>query len=306
MKALSWLREILVGLLVIGAVAALVMGAFALTLAEGRGFGFQAAPSATQPQNLQPTPAEVLPVKPTPSANQPQVSATPIPPTSCPPPNGWNAHTVAAGETLESFALSSGLSIEELRQVNCLLADTLPAGSLIYLPPLPTATAAILPENTSTVILPSATRTNIPCGAPAGWVRYTVQLGDTLSALSRAYGVSIYQLQTANCLPSANFIVAGQILYVPNVPTRTPTPTITGTRTSTQPATPITGTPTPTSTSTSTSTGTATATSTPTATGTPTPTPTPSETPTATATETETSTATPTTTATPSKGNPFP
>ncbi|KAA3663652.1 MAG: LysM peptidoglycan-binding domain-containing protein [Chloroflexi bacterium] len=58
-------------------------------------------------------------------------------------------------------------------------------------------------------------------GPPSDWVKYTVQLGDTLFQLSRDLGVSIPQLQEANCL-SGSIIVAGNLLYVPEIP---PSPT---------------------------------------------------------------------------------
>jgi LysM repeat protein len=62
------------------------------------------------------------------------------------------------------------------------------------------------------------------CGRPPGWVQYVVRSGDTLSSISEAYGITIAQLQSANCL-STTKIYTGQILWVPNVPTATPKPT---------------------------------------------------------------------------------
>jgi LysM repeat protein len=283
------MREILRGLLIVGLCAAVVIGAFALAMAEGRGFGIQSPPTETPTLLAQPTTPKG---QATPTQAPVQSTPTPLPPTSCPPPMGWSSHTVESGETL-----STGLSIEQLRQANCLLVDTLLPGTLVYLPPLSTFTA--IPASQTPAISVTVTRTLVPCGPPAGWVRYTVRTGDTLYALSRAYGVSVYQLQAANCLPSANFIVAGQILYVPNGPTRTPTPTVTGTRTPTVVVT--LSTHTPTTTVTPTATITITLTATPTATEVP-----PSATPTPTETPTDTPTETPTVTTTPAKADPFP
>ncbi len=69
--------------------------------------------------------------------------------------------------------------------------------------------------------------TAIPCTPrrPAGWGNYTVQRGDTLSALSVRSDTSIRQIAGANCLDS-DVIIRGQLLYLPQAgipPTETPT-----------------------------------------------------------------------------------
>ena len=80
------------------------------------------------------------------------------PPTSCTPPSGWLGVTVGANDTLEGMAIRYRTSSQALAQGNCLLTLSLVAGSVLFVPPIPTATV-------------------IPCGAPFGWVRYTVQAG---------------------------------------------------------------------------------------------------------------------------------
>ncbi len=138
----------------------------------------------------------------TPAATQPTEAA----PASCLSPPGWASIRVQSGDTLPALAQAYGISVEELAQVNCLTADsTLVPGSIFYVPhftPTPTIT----------------------CGAPAGWVQYTVQAKDTLYQLSQLFGVSVAQIQLANCMGSATLISVGQRLYVPNVPTQTPVP----------------------------------------------------------------------------------
>ncbi len=68
--------------------------------------------------------------------------------------------------------------------------------------------------------------TAIPCAPrrPAGWGNYTVQRGDTLSALSVRSNASVRQIAGANCLGS-DVIIRGQLLYLPQagIP---PTPTV--------------------------------------------------------------------------------
>ena len=131
-----------------------------------------------------------------------------------------------------------------------------------------TATITINPSSTPIATNPSASptpyvsptssKTRVPCGPPSGWVRYTVQAGNTMYSLSHAYGVSISQLQRANCMSSGQYnLTTGQTIWVPNVITRTPrasaTPSLTPVSiifpTITKPAT-ITPTPTQTGTST--------------------------------------------------------
>lgn len=90
-------------------------------------------------------------------------------------------------------------------------------------PPVPTLmtslneTASPLATFTPHVTTP----TTVSCSPPPGWIVYIVQPGDNLFRIGLAYNIPYQQLQQANCLASS-FIHAGQRLYVPNVPTRTP------------------------------------------------------------------------------------
>jgi hypothetical protein len=141
-------------------------------------------------------------------------------------------------------------------------------------------TSTVVPPTNTELYAPSAnpTYTVIPCGAPAGWVYYIVQPGDTLYHIGQLYRSTVSQLQQANCLGASTSIYAGQRLWVPNVSTSTPpsTPieiefdTVTPIPSDTPP-------PTPTPTATNTDLPTPTATSAP-----PTPTPTSSPSPTGT------------------------
>lgn len=258
---MSGLREIFRGLLAIVLCVAIILGAFALAIAEGRGFGFSQPATPTMPaQNPTPKATQVtgtpLTLTLPPLVNTP----TPIAPTRCPPPMGWVLYIVQIGDSLEKLAITTGLSVEQLRQANCLLVDPLLPDTELYLPPTQNLPSSPTPSLQATR---TATRTPVPCGKPFGWVPYIVRSGDTLSALSRAFGVSVTELQVANCLPSADQIYTGQTLYVPNVPMRTSTPTITPTPTVTLSPT-VTETPTITPTPTATETPTETPTTTPT------------------------------------------
>ncbi len=251
-------RQVLQGLLTALASITLLIGGLALSLVEGNSAVLQPTevPSATitwQPGTL---PAQTItPLPPT------ATPTLPPPPTNCPPPAGWVPYIVQAGETLESLAATYQIDSATLGQANCLVTTSLPAGAVVYVPPVPTLTP-------------------VPCGPRPGWIVYIVRKGDTLYRISQSYGVDVWELQQANCL-SGSLIKTGQRLYVPPWASRTPSPTISGTPTVT---------PTATNTSFFTKTVGPTRTSTPTFTPTPTDTATPGPTDTATPTNTSTPT----------------
>ncbi len=271
----GWQLFLLGGLLALLA-GGLVLGALGLT-AMDRAAVLPRSPTPTAemawlPTLVIPTIILVTPTSPPPEVS-PSVVPSPtggLPPTppsvlypTCTPPAGWLPYTVRAGDTLYSLAWRAGTSPLLIQQANCLVGDALPVGRTLYLPPQFFATP-----------------TRVPCGPPPGWVRYIVQVGDTLWNLSFRLGVSIEAIRRANCM--TDYILrVGQPLYLPAYPpplTATPTRTPTATRT---PSPTPTGTLTPT------------ATATPTPTGSPTPTPTESPTPTETPTPTPSGTPTP-------------
>jgi len=205
------LRQIGGSLLLAMFSVALVVGGISLALAESYVPVF---PTPTE------TPASV-PIFNTPTAQPvalstntlPVASNTVPPPTACPPPAGWLPITVQPGEDLATLALRYHSDSATLSSANCLFSNNLPTGSIIYVPPVPT-------------------NTPIPCGPPAGWIRYTVRVGNTLSSLSQAFGVSNSQLRFANCIPANQYYLAtGQSIWVPNIATRTPRATATATLT---------------------------------------------------------------------------
>ena len=89
------------------------------------------------------------------------------------------------------------------------------------LPHFPTLTPqpSDTPTETQTpplvVVIANTPRPQASCGRPSGWVTYTIQPNDTLSQLGRAYGVSVAQLQNANCMGSSTILHVGKTLYVP-------------------------------------------------------------------------------------------
>ncbi|MFN3490677.1 MAG: LysM peptidoglycan-binding domain-containing protein, partial [Anaerolineales bacterium] len=126
---------------------------------------------------------------------------------ACPQPAGWIAYTIQAGDTLESLSSKYRTDVNTLRSNNCLLIDSLIPGTLFYVPPAPTSTVAVCSQ-----------------GA-VGWVKsYIVIRGDTMYSIAANHYTTVGLLQKVNC-KNTEFIVAGEILWVPNVATRTPYPT---------------------------------------------------------------------------------
>jgi LysM repeat protein len=206
------LREIVVGFVSSLVTALIVFGAFSLSLTEG----IPTIPHSQQPTKTAPalipfpTGLQVISLQsptPIPTTEFTEVSFIP---TGCVLPAGWTTYTIQSGDTINSLANRFGVNPEGMREANCLLTDTLIPGTLLSVPPLsPTSTKEVMP-----------TPVVIQCGPPAGWISYLVQPGETLFSISLRYGISVPQLQSANCLANATYIRYGEILYVPNVPTR--------------------------------------------------------------------------------------
>ena len=103
---------------------------------------------------------------------------------------------------------------------------------------LPTATHTLEPTSRPTTTQPPTERPTVTpsvtpvrvdqatdCAMPSGWVSYTVQVGDTLSALAARSGGSTESIASANCLDDASRIVVGQTIFLPRTPVPAPTMT---------------------------------------------------------------------------------
>lgn len=210
------LRQLGVGVLIAIGSVVLVLGGIFLSLAES-------LPAPATPTQIPPT----LPLSfPTPTSTSTVVVETSTPsetvtssPTATletstsvvcnPPPSNWVRVTTSALDTIYSLAQRYRTTAEDLSAANCLVSFDIPSGLVLYVPPVPTVTA-------------------IPCGPPASWVRaHVVQRGDTLFRIALSYGITYPQLQRANCMGASTTIFAGQRLWVPNIPTRTPVPGVT-------------------------------------------------------------------------------
>ncbi|MBX3037999.1 MAG: LysM peptidoglycan-binding domain-containing protein [Anaerolineales bacterium] len=204
-------RELGTALIVALASIGLMFGALSISLVE---FIPEATPSPTFALPASPVPVTAtatLPPTSTQDSNLATVTFTvtnTLPASvSCPQPAGWIAYTIQANDTLDSLAQRYRIDKNILRSSNCLVSDNLIPGTLFFVPPAPTSTAAV-------------------CSAGAvGWVKsYVVIRGDTMYSIATNHYTTVALLRTVNC-KNTDFIVAGEVLWVPNIATRTPYPT---------------------------------------------------------------------------------
>lgn len=213
------LRQLSIGIVIALASVILVLGGIFLSLAET--FSPLSTPTPIPPTiqltfpTITPSLAIAQTETPTVTASLTPVesqtaSATLAPLATCAPaPANWIRISLTVGDTIYSIAQRYRTTTEELSAANCLTSLDLPVGYILLVPPV------------------QATVTAVPCGPFAGWVRnYIVQRGDNLFRIGLSYGVTVTQLQRANCMGSSTTIFTGQRLWVPNVPTRTPAVTV--------------------------------------------------------------------------------
>jgi len=193
----------------------LMVGALSISLVE---FVPQVTPTAAD--NLIPSPVPLtvtntLPptLTPTIGLESPTPSITPTftntatPPASCLPPAGWGQIIIRPGDTLDIIAARYRTSKDDLRRANCLLIDNLVAGTVLYAPTVATTTPAVCNPGAS------------------GWVKsHKVKPGDTFYSIATNYYITAILLKSVNCRTS-DLVYAGEVLWVPNVATRTPYPT---------------------------------------------------------------------------------
>ncbi len=91
--------------------------------------------------------------------------------------------------------------------------------------PTPPASTTAVPSPSPVITTPTqpTIQPTAACVIPSGWTAYTVRAGDTLSSIAAALGTNAFNLIEGNCLAQTD-LVAGQIIYVPPLPTRGPTP----------------------------------------------------------------------------------
>lgn len=114
-------------------------------------------------------------------------------------------YTVERGDSLWSIARRFGVTVQEIRDANDLVSDTLSVGQSLIIPGL--SADEDLEDDNNNETIPST---------------YTVQSGDSLWSIANKFGVTVNDLKNANGLTS-NLLSIGQVLIIPNSNTNNPT-----------------------------------------------------------------------------------
>jgi LysM repeat protein len=198
---------------------------------------FTPTPSRTPTPTITPMPTET-PYATATSTGTPTWTPQPATPTSTATatatvtPASPLTYTVQLGDTLGEIATRFGVTVDALARANGISNQALirpgqvltipisgPAPTLVAQAPTPTWTPITLATRTPTAVVGSQT--------------YTVQAGDTLSAIAVRFGVTVAALAQANGISDPTLIRVGQVLIIPvpgttpATPTRTLTPTAT-------------------------------------------------------------------------------
>ena len=136
-------------------------------------------------------------------------------------------------ESLKAEIKSQGEKIERLTQEVATLSDLLKQKSTSTAPkaePVPAATpsAANPAAANPAAANPAATVAGVENPTPADNANtktHTVAKGETLTQISKQYGVSVEEIEELNKIPDAKKLQAGQTIKIPPSQTATPTPT---------------------------------------------------------------------------------
>jgi LysM repeat protein len=138
-------------------------------------------------------------------------SGAPAPPSGTPSGDTYGVqqtHVVQPGENLYRIALRYGTTIPVLAAANGIAEPT----------QIRVGQTLVIPGGSSGASTPSS-----PPSTTAGQT-HTVRAGETLSAIARLYGVSVWVLARANSLANPGLIVPGQVLVIPGSSSPVPTP----------------------------------------------------------------------------------
>ena len=143
-------------------------------------------------------PAHEEPTLDTPAAAAPDTTGglTAVPP----PSTNQNSYVVQPGDTLFNIARRFGISVADLTAVNHITNP-----SRIY-------AGQVLSLSTGNTAVPPPVMAETPPVETGG---YTVQGGDTLSAIARKFGVDMMALAAVNNIVNPSLIRAGQTLTIP-------------------------------------------------------------------------------------------
>lgn len=136
-------------------------------------------------------------------------TATPGPTATWAP--GTNTYVVREGDTLYSIARRFNTTVTALKQANGLSSDHIWIGQVLLIPGGPPPTAWATPSPTPTCTPGGPQPTPYPLQQP---IRHVVQPGETLCALARHYGTTVWAIMAENHLYTTT-IYAYSVLWIP-------------------------------------------------------------------------------------------
>ncbi len=128
---------------------------------------------------------------------------------------GGSTHTVQSGENLFRIALRYNMSVDYLAAANNITDPSrVFAGQVLIIPDpnVPLALPVAVPVESAPV---EAVPVAVDPAVNVAPVFHTVQAGETLAQIARAYGVSWPDLAAANAIVNPNAIYSGQQLIIP-------------------------------------------------------------------------------------------
>lgn len=128
--------------------------------------------------------------------------------TPSPSPSSSGVHTVRRGENLYRIALRYGLTTQALAAAN----------GVVNVNQVYVGQRLVIPGAGDTSPAPA------PAPPPASGQMHVVQRGETLSAIARRYGLSMWALAQANGLSNPSFIYVGQVLRFSGAGSPSPSP----------------------------------------------------------------------------------
>jgi LysM repeat protein len=212
----------------------LLLSVIAGLLLVGMFWWSPALPLQTEPAPIT-TPASLLPastatptVTPTGTATETAVATATVTPTatgtvppapvlpSCTvrPPHNWTLYLIQRGDTLSSLARQTGTTVAAIMQVNCLITDLIYAGTTIYLPARPVATATVTPTPTITPTVTTTVTVTVMTLTPTATATQTPEPCEPLAIEHLAvteYGPSTYIVSWAlsgGCYPYSGRLIA--------------------------------------------------------------------------------------------------
>lgn len=173
---------------------------FTATITPSRTPSLTATPSSTATNTPSPT------LTPTPTATLTPSQTSTLTPTPTLTPSATHTATPTPTLTPSNTFTPSATFTPSLTPTSTLFIPTAPPDLILTLN-APTFT----PEPPAT--LPPSFLAG--CAPRRDWLPYTVQPGETLFSLAQRFGLTVSQLQSANCLADPRSLQAGTTLYVP-------------------------------------------------------------------------------------------